>query len=270
MTDPLTLPDCDLRGLPFMPLDVVRLGDSDLMALSTGDEFKAAVALWCKCWLQVPAASLPNDDRVLAHLSGTGTRWKKVREMALRGFVLCSDGRWYHSVIAAKANDAWERRGEWQERINNKTERQRRWRDRQKAISVELRALGITPPVGASLEVLERLLTDSLASTEASTGRRPRDAPETPLTGTGTVRTEANASADVDPDKSLFDQGVALLVSKGRTESSARSTIAMLKRDHGNPAVLDAIERCRGATEPVSAMRSMLGKAKRQSEYLGV
>jgi hypothetical protein len=49
-----------------MPMDVVRLLDSDLFALSTGDEFKAALALWCKAWLQVPAASLPDDDRVLA------------------------------------------------------------------------------------------------------------------------------------------------------------------------------------------------------------
>lgn len=110
MTAPLTPPDSDLRGLPFMPLDVVRLLDSDLFALSTGDEFKAAVALWCKCWLQLPAASLPNDDRILASLAGFGrdTRgWLKVKAMAMRGFILCDDGRWYHEVIAQKAIEAW-------------------------------------------------------------------------------------------------------------------------------------------------------------------
>lgn len=104
---PLTPADCDLRGLAFMPLDVVRLTDSDLVALSTGDEFKAAVLLWAKAWLQVPAASLPDDPRILAHLSGAGTRWKKVAAMALRGFVRCSDGRLYHPVIAEKAREAW-------------------------------------------------------------------------------------------------------------------------------------------------------------------
>jgi hypothetical protein len=106
----LTPPDSDLRGLPFMPLDVVRLLDSDLFALSTGDEFKAAVALWCKCWLQLPAASLPNDDRILAALAGFGRDvkgWAKVKAMAMRGFVLCDDGRWYHEVIAQKAIEAW-------------------------------------------------------------------------------------------------------------------------------------------------------------------
>lgn len=121
MTEPMTPPECDLRGLPFMPLDVVRLGDSDLFALSTGDEFKAAVALWCKSWLQVPAASLPNDDRILAHLSGTGSRWPKVRAMALRGWVECSDGRLYHPVVAEKARHAWKQREQQRARAN------RRW-----------------------------------------------------------------------------------------------------------------------------------------------
>lgn len=120
MNAPLTPPDCDLRGLPFMPMDVVRILDSDLFALSTGEEFKASLALWCKAWLQVPAASLPDDDRVLAHLSGAGTRWKKIREMALRGWIKCSDGRLYHPVVAEKAAEAWKHRLAQRERANKR------------------------------------------------------------------------------------------------------------------------------------------------------
>jgi hypothetical protein len=120
LREPLTPPDCDLRGLPFMPMDVVRILDSDLFALSTGEEFKAALALWCKAWLQVPAASLPDDDRVLAHLSGAGTRWKKLKPMALRGWVKCSDGRYYHPVVAEKANEAWKHRLAQRERANKR------------------------------------------------------------------------------------------------------------------------------------------------------
>lgn len=107
---PMTPPDCDLRGLPYMPLDVVRLIDSDLFALSTGDEFKCAMALWCKSWLQVPAASLPDDDRILAHLSSAGMGWQNVRAMSLHGWVKCSDGRLYHPVLAEKALVAWRQR----------------------------------------------------------------------------------------------------------------------------------------------------------------
>lgn len=112
----MTPADCDLRGMPFMPLDVVRLVDSDLAAISTGDEFKAAVMLWCKAWLQVPAASLPDDDRILAHLSGTGRAWAKVKAVALRGWVKCADGRLYHPVVAEKAREAWSYRVRQRER----------------------------------------------------------------------------------------------------------------------------------------------------------
>ncbi|MBS1082353.1 DUF1376 domain-containing protein [Gluconobacter kondonii] len=114
--EPMTPAECDLRGLPFMQLDVVRLIDSDLFALSTGDEFKAAVALWCKSWLQVPAASLPDDDRVLAHLSAAGSRWKKVKSLALRGWIKCADGRLYHPTVAEKALHAWKARTAQRER----------------------------------------------------------------------------------------------------------------------------------------------------------
>jgi len=103
-------PECDLRGLPWMPIDTVRLLDSDLNAIAKPEEFRAAVRLWCKAWHQVPASSLPDDDRILATLSGTGARWKKLREVALRGFVKCTDGRLYHPVIAEKALEAWAHR----------------------------------------------------------------------------------------------------------------------------------------------------------------
>ena len=122
---PLTPPDCDLRGMPFMPLDVVRLGDSDLFALSTGDEFRAAVVLWCKSWRQVPAASLPTDDRLLARLSSTGPNWPKVKAMALREWVLCSDGRLYHPLVAEKAREAWRNRQMQREQAARRRDKRR-------------------------------------------------------------------------------------------------------------------------------------------------
>lgn len=58
--EPLVPLEANVRRMPYMPIEPTRLLDSDLFALSTGDEFKAAVALWCKAWLQVPAGSLPS------------------------------------------------------------------------------------------------------------------------------------------------------------------------------------------------------------------
>ena len=130
---PLTPPDCDLRDFPFMPLDVVRLRDSDISAISTGDEFRCAVLLWCASWHQVPAASIPDDDIVLAQLAGFGRvvkEWKKVREGALRGWIKCSDGRLYHPVVAEKAGEAWEGRMAYRQR--KEAERQRKAEERAK------------------------------------------------------------------------------------------------------------------------------------------
>jgi len=107
---PLVPADCDLRDFAFMPLDVVRLRDSDLAVTAEADEFRCAVLLWCAAWHQVPAASLPDDDKALAQYAGYGRvvkEWMKVREGALRGWVKCADGRLYHAVVAAKANEAW-------------------------------------------------------------------------------------------------------------------------------------------------------------------
>lgn len=110
--DPLIPADCDLRGLPWMPIQTERLLDSDLWALSTGEEFKIAFRLWCKAWQQVPAGSLPEDDRILASLAGIERMayWLKIKPMAMRGFVLCSDRRFYHPVLAEKVLEAWKHR----------------------------------------------------------------------------------------------------------------------------------------------------------------
>lgn len=118
---PLTDPDCDLRDFGFLPLDALRLRDSDLASLASGEEFKAAVLLWCAAWHQVPAASLPNNEALLVKYSGAGRHWRKVKEMALRGFVLCSDGRLYHRVLSEKANEAWTKKKAQRERTRKAT-----------------------------------------------------------------------------------------------------------------------------------------------------
>ena len=126
LPNPPVYPDLDLRTMPFMPLDVVTLRDSDIAALATGDEFRAAVLLWCAAWHQVPASSLPADDANLARYAGYGRDikgWLKVKEGALRGFIECSDGRLYHPVIAEKATETDSKRRQYRERTAKATEK---------------------------------------------------------------------------------------------------------------------------------------------------
>jgi hypothetical protein len=87
--------------------------------MENAEVFRSAVLLWCAAWHQVPAASLPNDDAELARIAGFGrfvTEWKAIKEEALHGFVLCSDGRYYHGVVAEIALESWAKRQAFQAR----------------------------------------------------------------------------------------------------------------------------------------------------------
>lgn len=165
---PLVPAEVDLNGMSYMPLEISRLMNSDLFVLSTGDEFKAAVALWCKSWQQVPAASLPNNDRILAHLSGAFQKWNKLKAMAMQGWILCSDGRFYHPVVAEKALSAWEQRQDYEDRKQNEAERQRRHREDHKAIRAHLRKLGIVLPHNTPMSQLQETLSNALHNSDSN------------------------------------------------------------------------------------------------------
>ncbi|MEI7443286.1 MAG: DUF1376 domain-containing protein [Burkholderiales bacterium] len=118
--------EVDLRDFAYMPLDVRRLLTSETWVLGRAEEKVAAINLWCESWHQVPSGSLPDNDRMLAHLSQAGAAWKKVRGHAMRGWVLCSDGRWYHPVIVEKARESWEKKVAQRQRTQRAT--QARWK----------------------------------------------------------------------------------------------------------------------------------------------
>ena len=125
LPDPLVAIDIDIAGLDSFMLDIQRLFASELWALSTGDEFKAAISLWGRAWQQTPPGSLPNDERALAAFSGAGSRWKKVKTMAMRGFIECSDGRLYHQVLCKEVLKAAKGREAFRLRTKNATEARR-------------------------------------------------------------------------------------------------------------------------------------------------
>lgn len=136
LPDPLVPVETDIRDLDGFMLNVERLMASELWALSSGDEFKAAVGLWCRAWKQIPAGSLPDDDRILAAFSGAGQLWPQVKEMALRGFILCADGRLYHQVLCADVDRAAIKKRERRDRTRAATEARQRKRDDQRDVDV--------------------------------------------------------------------------------------------------------------------------------------
>ena len=110
MTAPLTGPDCDLRDFSFMPIEIDRLFNSEFHAFSEAEAWRAGVTLWLKSYHQVPAASIPDNDIALTRLAELGRdvkAWLEIKDAALRGWILCDDGRLYHPVVAEKALEAW-------------------------------------------------------------------------------------------------------------------------------------------------------------------
>jgi hypothetical protein len=202
LPEPLTPADCDLRGLQFMPMDTIRVVDSDLFAMSTGEEFKSAFALWCKAWQQVPAGSLPDDDRVLAFLSGAGPRWKKVKAVALRNWIKCSDGRLYHPVVSEKAMEALPMRLEYNEKKTGEAERKAREREDRKRMFEQLRAAGVTPEYNTKTSDL-RLLVTRHVTENVTLPVTPVTLPVTAKTGTGTG-TESLPPTPAPPKRDKF------------------------------------------------------------------
>jgi len=191
--EPPISPDVDLRGMPFMPLDVNRLRDSDLAIEATGEEFRAAVMLWCASWNQVPAGSLPNSDTALAAYAGFGRDvkgWKKVKAGALRGFIECSDDRLYHSVVTEKAMDAWVERVEYREVKENEKARKQREREDRKRMFDDLRQAGIILPWNVPTSELRSQHQAIPHGDKTVTSHKPvtvtGHAPDTAKTGTGT------------------------------------------------------------------------------------
>lgn len=233
-----------------MPLDTARLLDSDLFALATGDEFKAALALWCKAWQQVPAASLPDDDRVLAHLSGTGSRWKKLKPMALRHFVLCSDGRWYHPVIAGKALEAWKHRQKQRDKAN------RRWGN----------ATGDADGDGGNAgdRGVGNATGDAVAYAPAMQGtvKGQLKSSVAKATGAEAPKLDLDLPASIDPDKQFWDNAKAYLAANGVGNPGAM--IGKWIREQTKPETANALTQAQleRAVDPIPFVQGYFRKRK--------
>lgn len=257
-SDPLTPVDCDLRDFAFMPLDVVRLRDSDLVSLETAESFRAAVMLWCASWHQLPAGSLPDDDRVLANLAGYGRvvkEWLKDKPGAMRGWIKCSDGRLYHPVVSEKAKEAWA----------SKLERQ--WRTECARIKKHAQRHGIE----ADVPEFESWLSSGRPQGHAINVPKdkgnvsPRTPPDCPGSvpgenaskgqgeGQGQGQGQYSVTTDVvtagDAGKSaaemtkdeLWKAGKSLLSDAGMPASQCGSFVGKLVKDYGDAIVVDAV-----------------------------
>lgn len=166
-----------------MPLHVARLRDSDLAAEEHPEACWYAVLLWAASWHQLPTASLPDNDAVLTKLIGLGRDLKTFRKHkvgALRGFVLCDDGRLYHPIVAEQALVGW--RGKLEQR----------WRTECARIKKRNQRDETDVPLPSFAEFMETLPEGSrLPSVPEDGAPRPQGQEEV-SPGTGTPRPRGN------------------------------------------------------------------------------
>lgn len=224
LPEPLVSADVDLRDFDYIPLYGDRLFNSDTWALCDADEKVAALRLWWRAWHEEPAGSLPNNDRLLAERAGYGVAVKAflaIKENAMRGWTLCSDGRLYHPVVASIALDVW--RTKKKKKAENAADRERK----------RLKRLAGHP-------------AETEKCPEDKTEIPPDIQSENPLKGKG--RDKEVSGTDVpdggapsrasDPIKEIWDRGLAIL------GKERRSLLGKYRQSYGDPIVLAAIVEC--------------------------
>lgn len=243
MTDPrpapLVPPEVDLRDFPRMGLDVARLRGSELVVDQPPEICWAALMLWCAAWHEVPAGSVPNNEKWLADKAGYVSRgkidlsWGQVRDSILRGFVECSDGRLYHAVTCEIAIDAWS--SKLRQRWVSECARVRKHNQRHGTSVATLdfdQWISAGMPVGGPLPVPQDTGTVSQGQSPPRHAAVPRETASKRREGKGILsispttvgEMRAPASADAPP------------ASEGQTEAPAASTPAR-KRAAAAPAL---------------------------------
>jgi len=180
LPQPLVPAEVDLRDFSWMPIEIHRLRRSKAWLICKRKPELAfyMLNLWTAAWHDTPAASLEDDDDVLADLAMCDpSKWAKVREQVLRGWVKCSDGRLYHPVVADLARGAWTQKQAQRQR----TEAARLAREQKRQQSMQHAAASVTTenvtkPVAVSVtEVV----------TESNGTERTGDGPERDRNGEG-------------------------------------------------------------------------------------
>ncbi|MGH9592091.1 MAG: DUF1376 domain-containing protein [Bryobacteraceae bacterium] len=240
LPDPFVSADVDVRDLDGFMLNVERLLASELVAIGTPEECWAATMLWCRAWKQVPGGSLPDDDKILASFSGAGKRWPKIRQMALRGFVKCADGRLYHRFLCVEVGHAFERKMAFQRKREADAKRLNEWRKKQSQNADETRFNG-----GFETRCDMRFVAEGQGQGQ---GQGQGSKEEEGSVGFAIAQPTAAASAarddsEPDPVKRMWAKGTRIL-------GGNRALLGKLVREHGQVLVVEAIEATEANTPP--------------------
>ena len=172
--DPPVPEEVNLESCSWMKLHGDRLADSTFGITSSRAGIGCAVLVWWYAFKQ-PGASIPNDQRILAHVCGLRWRdaeWLRIKEEALDKFYLCNNNRLYHPFLSEVAIEAWEQHHK--KSAAGKKGASRRWKEgiaNGDAIATPMALHGRGEEIRVDIEVPKGTLS----------GTKPRPRPKAPV-----------------------------------------------------------------------------------------
>lgn len=275
LPDPMTPADCDLRDFPFMPLDIARLFNSEFHARANDAEWRAGLTLWLKSFHQVPAGSVPDDDVSLTRLAELGRdvkTWRKVKEVALYGWVRCNDGRLYHPVVVEKVREAWDgkraQRGRTcKARLQAMLKRLSQAKDGFEFAHIETNVQSLLDELShyllqTEMDSVKKSVTDSVAEI-----KRKREGKGQAKLNSVPDGTDADASGKAPEEltkEELWRAGKSLLLNAGMHKDQCGSFVGKLCKDYGDEIVIEAVRATVVAQppDPASYLKACCQKRK--------
>jgi len=249
---PMTPAGCNLQDFPHTPILRSRLFGSSFHARTTDSEWRAGVTLWLKAWEQVPAGSLPDDDIELCRLAELARdlkTWKKLKAGAMRGWVLCADGRLYHPVVAEVVRNAVDAKTAQRDKTLKariaalqKALKETSDSDKQASLTEEIRKLSQSLSLSQSQKAMLSV-TDPVTESKRREGKgreeKGLDSSEAKASGAGGAKPRIT-----DPEEIIFGYGLQMLIAAGNDDKNARSFLGGLRKVHGDAALIDKLRDC--------------------------
>jgi hypothetical protein len=243
-TPPPYTPDTRAKGWR-LELDHERIRQSDTWALATPELRPWLLMVWMVAWEQAPCASLPADDRLIAARIGMSLEdFQSAKDVLLRGWWLADDGRLYHRTLTELVLDMLARK-------NRERLRKANWR-------------------AANCENVTRDNTGTDAGLQQDRHVRPtgettpEPEPEPVIIPTTSGASSPPANDESDP---IFGHCLYFLTAKGCAAKGARSFLGLIRKNYGDTAVVQAVERAErdDISEPIPWIRKYLEARPKES-----
>lgn len=197
-------------------------------------------------------SGIPNDQ---AHrICRARSRDEKAAvDAVLNEFFFLVDGVWKNNRAEEEIKKFADKKPRADEKRENDKDRQRRYRERRKAMFEELSGLGVHMAWNATTEELSAAL-DHVKLHPCNWPVTPPVTRDNTATQTPDTRHQYSVSTDVDtggeppkitdPNEIIFGYGLPLLTNAGTPEKQARSFLGGLRKSHGDDALIDKLRDC--------------------------